>query len=103
MYEYKCKVKRVVDGDTMDVILDLGFDIHHSVRVRMAGHEQCSWNLVHEHCSGSPKIQRGQGLLAVMIPGVPWAPIWALRYLVPIWSIWAQTPLSYHSWGVGCR
>ena len=37
MYEYKCKVKRVVDGDTMDVILDLGFDIHHSVRVRMAG------------------------------------------------------------------
>ena len=37
MYEYNCKVKRVVDGDTMDVILDLGFDIHHAVRVRMAG------------------------------------------------------------------
>ena len=37
MYEYKCKVKRVVDGDTMDVILDLGFDIHHAVRVRRAG------------------------------------------------------------------
>jgi len=37
MYEYKCKVKRVVDGDTMDVILDLGFDVHHAVRVRMAG------------------------------------------------------------------
>jgi len=37
MYEYKCKVKRVVDGDTMDVILDLGFDILHACRVRMAG------------------------------------------------------------------
>ena len=37
MYEYNCKVKRVVDGDTMDVILDLGFDVHHAVRVRMAG------------------------------------------------------------------
>ena len=37
MYEYKCQVKRVVDGDTMDVILDLGFDIHHVVRVRLAG------------------------------------------------------------------
>ena len=37
MYEYKCQVKRVVDGDTMDVILDLGFDIHHAVRVRLAG------------------------------------------------------------------
>jgi micrococcal nuclease len=37
MYEYKCKVKRVVDGDTMDVILDLGFNIHFSSRVRLAG------------------------------------------------------------------
>ena len=36
MYEYKCKVKRVVDGDTMDVILDLGFDVLHSVRVRLS-------------------------------------------------------------------
>tara|TARA_R110002110_G_scaffold117284_3_gene289846 strand:+ start:394 stop:831 length:438 start_codon:yes stop_codon:yes gene_type:complete len=37
MYEYSCKVKRVVDGDTMDVILDLGFDILYSCRVRLAG------------------------------------------------------------------
>ena len=37
MYEYKCKVKRVVDGDTMDVVIDLGFDIFHSCRVRLAG------------------------------------------------------------------
>jgi|TARA_R110002126_G_scaffold62943_1_gene161656 micrococcal nuclease len=37
MYEYKCKVKRVVDGDTMDVVLDLGFDILHACRVRLAG------------------------------------------------------------------
>ena len=36
MYEYKCKVKRVVDGDTMDVVIDLGFDIFHSCRVRLA-------------------------------------------------------------------
>jgi micrococcal nuclease len=36
MYEYKCKVKRVVDGDTMDVILDLGFDVLHACRVRLA-------------------------------------------------------------------
>ena len=27
MYEYSCKVERVVDGDTIDVVLDLGFDI----------------------------------------------------------------------------
>ena len=38
MYEYKCKeIKKVVDGDTVDVVLDLGFNIFHSCRVRMAG------------------------------------------------------------------
>jgi endonuclease YncB( thermonuclease family) len=37
MFEYYCKVNRVVDGDTIDVTVDLGFDIHHSARVRMMG------------------------------------------------------------------
>jgi micrococcal nuclease len=37
MYEYKCKIKRVVDGDTVDVVLDLGFNIHHACRVRLVG------------------------------------------------------------------
>ena len=27
MYEYKCKINRVVDGDTVDVDIDLGFNI----------------------------------------------------------------------------
>ena len=37
MYEYKCNVKRVVDGDTVDVIIDLGFSILYSTRVRLYG------------------------------------------------------------------
>ena len=37
MYEYGCKVERVVDGDTIDVVLDLGFDIFHKCRVRLYG------------------------------------------------------------------
>ena len=37
MYEYSCTVKRVVDGDTVDVILDLGFDIFHKCRGRLYG------------------------------------------------------------------
>ena len=37
MYQYMCKLERVVDGDTIDVRIDLGFDIHHSARVRMMG------------------------------------------------------------------
>ena len=37
MYEYKCEVDRVVDGDTVDVIIDCGFSIFHKARVRMYG------------------------------------------------------------------
>ena len=37
MYEYSCKVERVVDGDTVDVVLDLGFDILFKSRVRLYG------------------------------------------------------------------
>ena len=37
MYEYGCTVTRVVDGDTIDVILDLGFSIFHKCRVRLYG------------------------------------------------------------------
>jgi len=38
MYEYFVKeVKNVVDGDTIDVIIDLGFDILFASRVKTAG------------------------------------------------------------------
>ncbi len=38
MYEYFVKqVTNVVDGDTIDVVIDLGFDISFSSRVRLAG------------------------------------------------------------------
>jgi micrococcal nuclease len=38
MYEYFVKdVTNVVDGDTIDVIIDLGFDILFQSRVRLAG------------------------------------------------------------------
>ena len=38
MYEYKCKIVRVVDGDTVDVDIDLGFGIWmHKERIRVYG------------------------------------------------------------------
>mgnify|MGYP003636280560 FL=1 len=37
MYEYNCKVEKIVDGDTVDVVLDLGFNILHKCRVRLYG------------------------------------------------------------------
>jgi micrococcal nuclease len=36
MFEYMAIVDRVVDGDTVDVRIDLGFDIWHKVRLRLA-------------------------------------------------------------------
>jgi micrococcal nuclease len=38
MYEYSCKINKVLDGDTVDINLDLGFNIVLvNQRVRMAG------------------------------------------------------------------
>jgi len=35
MYIYKTKLIRVVDGDTIDLSIDLGFRIIHNIRVRL--------------------------------------------------------------------
>ena len=38
MYEYQAKLLKVIDGDTIDVTLDLGFSVKlHKQRVRLAG------------------------------------------------------------------
>ena len=37
MYEYKAKLKRVVDGDTCDAYIDLGFDVSVKKRIRFMG------------------------------------------------------------------
>ena len=37
MFEYNAKVIRVVDGDTIDAMVDLGFTTFKKVRIRMHG------------------------------------------------------------------
>mgnify|MGYP003388874034 CR=1 FL=1 len=37
MYEYNAELIRVIDGDTVDCWIDLGFDIRIQERVRLAG------------------------------------------------------------------
>ena len=37
MYTYKAELDRVIDGDTIDVNIDLGFDITVHKRIRLAG------------------------------------------------------------------
>tara|TARA_R110000824_G_scaffold51768_1_gene144127 strand:+ start:95 stop:457 length:363 start_codon:yes stop_codon:yes gene_type:complete len=37
MYEYNAELRRVVDGDTVDVTIDCGFNIYIKERVRLKG------------------------------------------------------------------
>ena len=37
MYKYNAKLDRVVDGDTVDALVDLGFNTWKKVRIRMQG------------------------------------------------------------------
>lgn len=36
MYEYRARVENVVDGDTIDVVVDVGFHIQRQIRLRLA-------------------------------------------------------------------
>ena len=37
MYEYNAKLIRVIDGDTVDALIDLGFDVWVKKRIRLYG------------------------------------------------------------------
>lgn len=37
MYEYKGELIKVIDGDTVDILVDLGFNLLHKIRVRLDG------------------------------------------------------------------
>ena len=37
LYEYRAELKRVVDGDTYDFTVDLGFRVSKDIRIRMLG------------------------------------------------------------------
>jgi len=37
MYEYKATVHRIIDGDTVDVTIDLGFEMTTKQRIRLYG------------------------------------------------------------------
>ena len=37
MYEYRARLKRIVDGDTVDFDVQLGFGVNISIRTRLVG------------------------------------------------------------------
>lgn len=58
MYEYNCKIVRVVDGDTIDVDIDLGFNHWiHGERIRLFGVD-CP------ECRSRDKDEKAAGLAA---------------------------------------
>lgn len=36
-FTYQCRVDRVVDGDTLDLVVDMGFQTRRTIRVRLGG------------------------------------------------------------------
>ena len=58
MYEYKATIIKVVDGDTVDVDIDLGFDTWlHNQRIRLYGIDT-------PECRTRNKKEKAHGLLA---------------------------------------
>ena len=58
MYEYKATIRRIVDGDTVDVDIDLGFDCWmHNQRIRLYGVDT-------PECRQRDKARKAHGLLA---------------------------------------
>ena len=58
MYEYKATIRRIVDGDTCDVDIDLGFDCWlHNQRIRLYGVDT-------PECRTRNKQEKAHGLLA---------------------------------------
>lgn len=37
LYTYKAKILEVVDGDTLDILIDLGFEVSYKTRIRLLG------------------------------------------------------------------
>ena len=57
MYRYKAKLIRVVDGDTIDVMVDLGFNVWVKKRVRLA-------HIDAYECRTRNKAEKKKGLAA---------------------------------------
>lgn len=49
MYEYRAKCVNVVDGDTIDVLIDLGFKIKHEIRVRLMNVDTPEMKIEEQH------------------------------------------------------
>ena len=59
MYEYKARLLRVVDGDTVDAMVDLGFNVWIKQRIRLYGVD--TWE-----CRARDKEEKKKGIKKAM-------------------------------------
>lgn len=71
-YVYRAKVKKIIDGDTLDLEVDLGFDVYKIVRCRLAR-------------INAPEIKETQGIYSVNY----------LKTLLPIDTVVTLQSLKY--------
>tara|TARA_R100000808_G_C2133697_1_gene142381 strand:- start:81 stop:449 length:369 start_codon:yes stop_codon:yes gene_type:complete len=66
MYDYKATLIRVVDGDTIDANIDLGFDVSVKKRIRLAGINtpECRTRDLEEKAKGLAAKDRVKAILA---------------------------------------
>ena len=66
MYDYKAKLVRVVDGDTIDAEIDLGFDVSVKKRIRLVGINtpECRTRDLKEKALGLAAKDRVKAILA---------------------------------------
>ena len=57
LYHYQAKIDRVIDGDTVVVLVDLGFDLHSKQTVRLYG-------INTPECRTRDKVEKAAGLKA---------------------------------------
>lgn len=67
MYIYNCSLLRVIDGDTIDALIDLGFDVSIKQRIRLYGIDtpECRTRDLEEKALGLAAKQRLIELLPV--------------------------------------
>lgn len=78
MYQYRAKILKVVDGDTVEIDLDLGFNIVlANQRVRMAGVDTPESRTANKE--EKPRGMLSKKKLAEMLPVGSWAKIETMR------------------------
>jgi len=65
MYEYRATLLRAVDGDTIDVQLDLGLNIYQNIKLRLAE--------INAPELSTEEGQAAKSALIEMLPKTPWA------------------------------